>query len=112
MGENTKYLEVQVDQQLKLSSQLTSTIRKNSKGIGILRYFKRIVPASTVKLMYKSLVGPYLRYRCPRAARTVTGRRYDQSALPIFRALGWPSVRELIDLETLKMVFKSLNGEA
>ena len=47
-----------------------------------------------------------------RAAITVTGCRYDESALPIIRALGWPTVRELRDLETLKMVFKSLNGEA
>ena len=46
------------------------------------------------------------------AAKTVTGCRLDQSALPIIRALGWPTVRELLDFETVKMVFKSLNGEA
>ena len=28
------------------------------------------------------------------------------------RARGWPTVRELLDLETLKMVFKSINGYA
>ena len=80
--------------------------------------------------MYKSLVEPHFRYCCPvwgnvgetsltklqklqnRAARIVTGSRYDQSALPLIRALGWPTVREILDLETLKMVLKSLNGDA
>ena len=107
-GENIKYLGVQVDQQLKLSSQLTLTISKISKGIGILRYSKRFVPASTVKLMYcsalpDSLVVPYLaalfggnvgetsldklQKLQNRAARTVTGCQHDQSALPIIRTL-------------------------
>ena len=88
------------------------------------------MPASTVKQMYKSLIEPHFRYCSPvwgntgetslielqklqnRAARIVTGSRYDQSALPLIRALGWPTVREILDLETLKMVFKSLNGDA
>ena len=78
---------------------------------------------------YKSLVEPHFRYCCPvwgnvgetsltnlqklqnRATRIFTGSRYDQSALPLIRALGWPTVREILDLEKLKMVFKSLNGD-
>ena len=49
MAEDTKYLGIQVDQQLKWSSQLASLTSKISRGIGILRYSKRYVPASTVK---------------------------------------------------------------
>ena len=130
MAEGTKYQGVQVDQQLKWSSLLASLTSKISRGIGILWNSKRYVPASTVKQMYKSLVEPHFRYCCPvwgnvgetsltklqklqnRAARIVTGSRCDQSGLPLIRALGWPRVRELLDLETLKMVFKSLNGDA
>ena len=52
MAEDTKYLGVRVDQQLKWSSQLASLTSKISRGIGILRYSKRYVPASTVKQMY------------------------------------------------------------
>ena len=44
MGENNQYPGVQVDQQLRWSSQLTSLISKVSRGIGILRYSKRYVP--------------------------------------------------------------------
>ena len=65
MAEDTKDLGVQVDQLLTWSSQLASLTSKSSRGIGILQYSERYVPASTVKQMYKSLVEPYFRYCCP-----------------------------------------------
>ena len=80
--------------------------------------------------MYRSLVEPYFRYGCPvwgvtginainklqklqnRAARIVTISAYNASALPVIRKLGWPTINELIESETLKMVFKSVNNQA
>ena len=73
---------------------------------------------------------PYLRYSCPvwgvsginvinklqklqnRAARIVTNCAYDASALPTIRELGWPTIFELIESDTLKMVYKSVNDQA
>ena len=60
-----KYLGVQVDHQLKWTSQLALTTNKISRGIGMLRYAKQYLPLSTVKTMYKSLVEPNFRYCCP-----------------------------------------------
>ena len=40
MVNNTKYLGLQVDDQLKWSTHLSSTIKKVSRGIGILKYSK------------------------------------------------------------------------
>ena len=37
---------------------------------------------------------------------------YDASALPIIKKLGWPTINELIESETLKMVYKSVNNQA
>ena len=37
---------------------------------------------------------------------------YDTSALPLIKSLGWLTIRELIDFETSKMVYKSLNALA
>ena len=65
MVKEVKYLGVQVDHQLKWTSQLALTTNKISRGIGILRYAKQYLPLSTVKTMYKSLVEPYFRYCCP-----------------------------------------------
>ena len=47
-----------------------------------------------------------------RAAKLVTNSPFDATALPVIRALQWPNVRELIDFESQKMVFRSLKGDA
>ena len=96
----------------------------------MLRYTKQYLPISTVKTMCKSLVEPYFRYCCPicgnagvtvienlqklqnRAAKLVTNSPFDATALPIIRPLQWPTVRELIDFEFQKIVFRSLKGDA
>ena len=74
--------------------------------------------------------GDYFRYCCPvwgnagvsiigklqelqnRAAKLITNSPFDALPLPIIRALGWPTVREMIDLESARIVYKSLNGDA
>ena len=81
-------------------------------------------------MLYRSLVGPYLRYCCPvwgscsasahdklqklqhRAASVVTDNPYDMSALPLMKNLGWLTVREMIDFDINKMINKSLNAIA
>ena len=73
---------------------------------------------------------PYFRCSCPvwgvaginainrlqklqnRVARIVTNSAHDASALPIIRKLGWSTINELIESETLKMVHKSVNNQA
>ena len=47
-----------------------------------------------------------------RAARIVTNSPYDTSALPLIKSLGWLTIRELIDFETGKIVYKSLSALA
>ena len=37
---------------------------------------------------------------------------YRMSAPPIIRQLGWKTVKELIETETVKMVYRSINHEA
>ena len=96
----------------------------------MLCFSKQYLPIVTVQKMYRSLVEPYLRYSCPiwgvsginvinklqkllnRVARIVTNSAYDASALPIIRKLGWPTINELIESETLKMVYKSVHYQA
>ena len=47
-----------------------------------------------------------------RAAKLITNSPFDASPLPVIRALGWSRVREIIDLESARIVYKSLNGDA
>ena len=80
--------------------------------------------------MYKSWVEPYFRYCCPvwgnagvsiigklqklqnRAAKLITNSPFDASPLPVIRALGLSTVREIIDFESARIVYKSQNGDA
>ena len=125
-----KYLGVQVDQELRWTNDLTTVTKKISRGIGILRYAKQYFPLATIDTMYRSLVEPYFRYCCPvwgnagvsiigklqmlqnRAPKLITNSPFDASPLPVIRALGWSTVRAIIDLESARIVYKSLNGDA
>ena len=119
-----------VDQHLNWKEQISTVKKKVSRGIGMLKYSKKYLPLLTIQCMYKSLVEPYFRYCCPvwgscgstainelqklqnRAARIVTNSRYDASAKPIIKKLGWHTVSEIIQMETLSMVYKSINDLA
>ena len=62
---DVKYLEVQVDQELKWTNHLATVTKKISRGIGILRYAKQYLPPARIDTMYRSFVEPYFRYCCP-----------------------------------------------
>ena len=119
-----------VDQHLNWKEKISTMKKKVSRGIGMLKYSKKYLPLLTIQSMYKSLVDPYFRYCSPvwrscgttainelqklqnRAVRIVTNSRYDASAKPIIKKLGWFTVSEIIQMETLSMVYKSINDLA
>ena len=128
---STKYLGVQVNQFLNWDEHLVTITKKVSRGLGMLRYAKRYLPLVTVQAMYKSLVEPHFRYCCPvgggaagitalqklqklqnRAARIVTNSPYDANSQPLIQKLGWPTIQELIESETGKVVYEALHNEA
>ena len=80
--------------------------------------------------MYKSIIEPHFRLCCSvwgvcratalnklqrlqnRAARIATSSPYDAPSQPLLGKLGWQTIRELIDMETATMVYRSINNEA
>ena len=107
------------------------------KGKHVLKHTEQgeiIKSEETVKLfvqsMYRSLIEPYFRSCCSvwgvcsttalnrlqklqnRAARIATSSPYDASSQPLLKELGWPTVKELIETETARMVYRSINKEA
>ena len=51
MVKNIKYLALQVDDQLKWSTQLSSIIKKTARGIGILQCSKQYLPTENVIML-------------------------------------------------------------
>ena len=47
-----------------------------------------------------------------RAARIVTNSSYDSSASALIQTLNWPTVADMIHVETACMVYKSINDLA
>ena len=107
--------------------------RKRVNDIKGVRYdtpCKKNFPQSILQTMYRSMVEPYFHFYCPvcgvcattglnksqklqnSAARIVTNSPYRMFAPPIIRQLGWQTVKELIETETVKMVYRSINQEA
>ena len=127
---HTKYLGIEVDQFLSWDEHITALIKKISRGIGMLRYGKKYLPLTTVQSMYRSIIEPHFRFCCSvwgvcsgtslnklqklqnRAARIETNSPYDAPSLPLLRKLGWNPIKELVDIETTMIVYKSINNEA
>ena len=47
-----------------------------------------------------------------RAARIATNSPYDAPSQPLLEKLGWQPIKELINIETTMMVYRSMNNEA
>ena len=124
------YFGVQVDQHLNWEEHLLTIIKKNYRGIGMLRLAKRCLPLETVQIMYRSLIESYFRCCCPvwgsanstnlqrlqkwqnRTARIVVDSPYDAHSEQLRKELGWHTIKQMIHTETVKIVFKVLHNEA
>ena len=61
---NTKYLGVQIDENLTWKNQIKSITEKVSRAIGFLKFAKHFLPEAVVKTLYTSIVEPHFQYCC------------------------------------------------
>ena len=103
---NTKYLGVQIDENLTWKDQIKSVTKKASRAIGFLKFSKHFLPGAVVKSLYTSIVEPHFQYCCSvwgccnstdilqlqrlrnRAARIVTNSHFDAPRKPLIQSLG------------------------
>ena len=62
--EKTKYLGIQLDQQLVWDEHTKFLRAKVSRAIGFLKYAKKILPQETLSQIYSGIVEPHFRYCC------------------------------------------------
>ena len=123
----TKYLGILIDDNLKWDSQIKNIQGKVSRALGLLKYAKRYVPLGMLNSMYKGIVEPHFNHCCSvwgscgttrlnklqrlqnRATRIVTDSDFDTSAAPLIQDLGWPTIEQLIHRETSTITYKCLN---
>ena len=104
---NSKYLGVEIDENLTWKKQIKSVTEKASRAIGCLKYAKHFFPEAIVKTLYISIVEPHFQYCCAawgccnftdisqlqrlqnRAARIVTNSHFDAPIKPLIQSYGW-----------------------
>ena len=127
---SVKYLGIQIDNQLKWKEHVASVSMKVSRVIGMIKYAKKILPPETLKLLYRGLIEPHIRFCCSvwgncgvstikilerlqnRSVRIIANSSYDAPAEPLLKTLGLPSIKEMVHQESASMVYKAVNNQA
>ena len=120
---NFNFLGLMVNENLSWKSHINLISTKLSKSIGVLNKLKHILPKNVLRMLYCSLILPYLNYSLlawgfdlvrlnklqKRAIRTITCSKYNAHTEPIFRKLNLLKLEDIFTLNLLKFYFKFMN---
>ena len=99
-----KCLGVDLDNRLTFDIHIENICKKICSGIGVIKRIKPFVPMCSLTRLYKALIKPYFDYCSPlwntsgkvlkdklqvlqnRAARIITGARFDTNSVEFLRA--------------------------
>ena len=77
---NTKYLGVQIDENLTWKNQIKSDTEKVSRAIGFLKFAKHFLPLAVVKNLYTSTVALFGAVAIPLTSYNCKGSKTEQHA--------------------------------
>ena len=124
-----KTLGVVTDDHLTWERQIDNIQTKISKGIGMLRRMKKIVPITALKKVYNAIILPHFDYcslvwdNCSdylidklqklqnRAARVITGATYETRSHDVLKELHWQPLKERLKHKKLLFMRKIRNNE-
>ena len=123
-----KCLGVEIDEHLSWEVHVNAICKKISAGIGVLKRTKPFVHNETLHTIYKALIQPYFDYCLPlwdncgvllkeklqrfqnRAARVVTGAKFDVSSSELLELLNWKNLEYRFKLNELTLMYNILNN--
>ena len=126
---NSKTLGVLIDEHLTWDKQLENVQTKVSRGIGMLRRMRKVVPKTTLIKVYNAIILPHFDYcslvwdNCSdyligklqklqnRAARVITGRSYGTRSRDVLKELHWQPLKERFEHKKLFFMHKIRNNE-
>ena len=125
-----KCLGVEIDERLSFDIHIEKTCKKVCSGIGALRRIKPFVPLYSLEALYKSLIQPYFDYCSPlwdtcgkllkdklqrlqnRAARVITGAKYDIRSVDVLDGLHWDTLQTRRAKVKGILMYKILNEQS
>ena len=130
-----KYLGILIDSQLTFSHHIASVAKKLAQVIGTMYRIRNYIDNRTCKMIYNSLIYPFLLYGVPvwgnaddvhtrsiltiqkRAVRIIAKRHYINDdtferthSAPLFKDLKLLKIHDIFNIETLKFVQDSLHN--
>jgi hypothetical protein len=125
----TKFLGVMIQANLKWNSHVSLLVNKMSKTIGIMNKVKYILGTTHLKIIYQSLIEPYINYCCivwggisktslldtlhkiqKKALRIATYSPYRSHSRPLFYKLGYLNIYDICLTQILVFVYRSTNS--
>jgi hypothetical protein len=121
--EEFKYLGIILDSSLTWKPHLNFISQKIAKTNGIMTRLKKILPPNILKIMYDSLIQPYLQYGIlvwgsssdklfklqKRSIRILINAKYNAHTDPIFKAFKLLKIYDILKLQEIKFIFKLEN---
>ena len=125
-----KCLGVDLDNRLAFDIYIENICRKICSGIGVIRRIKPFVPLRSLRMLYKALIQPYFDYCSPlwdtcgkvlkdklqvvqnRAARILTGARFDTNSADVLESLQWTTLDVRRDRLKSVLLYKILNEQS
>ena len=117
------FLGLTIDENLDWNPHLQKISNKVSRTLGVMCRLKNYLPVHILRLLYNSLVLPYLQYGIltwgfkigrieklqKRAVRIITCSKYNAHTEPLFKTLNLLKVSDMFTLNLLKMYYKYKN---
>lgn len=125
---HTKFLGIIIQSDLKWNAHINSLANKISKTIGVMNKIKHVLVTAHLKLLYQSLIEPYLNYCCivwaspektgvletllklqKRSVRIILFAPFRGHSRPLFHNLNILNIYDLCLTQILIYVYKSVN---
>ena len=126
---NTLFLGIQIQNNLKWNSHISSVCNKLSKTNYILKQLKRHLPTHILRLIYTSLFVPYIQYGIltwynspnynlqrvaklqKRAIRSITNAKYNAHTNPLLHHLKLLKIEDIYSIKAFTLYWKAKNNQ-
>ncbi len=125
---STKFLGIYIDSKLKWDVHINSVTQKISRSSYAINKIKDILPKHHLKLIYNSIVYPYLSYgiviwgaaykthldklriQQKKIIRRINGAQYDAHSEPIFKELNFLKIEDIYKVNAARHILSLFQG--
>ena len=118
------FLGLTIEEHLSCKPHIQMISNKIARALGFMRRLKNFLPTNILRIVYNSLILPHLQYSVlswgfkmgrldklqKRAVRIISNSKYDSHSDPLFKKFNLLKLKDLIELNVLKLFYKYRNN--